>query len=262
MPGSDFSMTKSAIQKAARNRLLGAMSARDFEHLIPRMEPVSLPFGLILEAPGKPVETIIFVEHGIASRLVVGAQGEMSESGHIGFEGMTGRSVVLGGEHATNQIQMQVSGGGLAIRAADLLEVMRLSVDLHTLMVRYVLTTIAQGDHTLLSTGQYTVAQRLARWLVMYHDRIDGDHFPVTHELLAMMLNVRRAGITTALHLIEGEHAVRSTRGTIKVLDRTALIKLAGGSYGVPEAEYERLIAPHHPEPMDPAPSQDATILQ
>ncbi|RDJ03733.1 hypothetical protein B5K05_28355 [Rhizobium phaseoli] len=83
--------------------------------------------------------------------------------------------------------------------------------------------------------------QRLARWLLMCHDRLAGD-VPVTHEFLAAMLGVRRSGITEHLHVLEGIHAIKSTRGNVRILDRRALIEVAGGCYGGPEAEYERLI--------------------
>jgi hypothetical protein len=76
----------------------------------------------------------------------------------------------------------------------------------------------------------------------MYHDRIDGDDLPVTHGLLGMMLNVRRAGVTNGIHILEGEHAIRADRGHVHVRDRAKLVAMAGGSYGIPEAEYERLI--------------------
>ncbi|AIC31447.1 helix-turn-helix domain-containing protein (plasmid) [Rhizobium etli bv. mimosae str. IE4771] len=98
-----------------------------------------------------------------------------------------------------------------------------------------------QLAHSALAAAKYSMHQRLARWLLMCHDRLAGD-VPVTHEFLAAMLGVRRSGITEHLHVLEGIHAIKSTRGNVRILDRRALIEVAGGCYGGPEAEYERLI--------------------
>ena len=86
------------------------------------------------------------------------------------------------------------------------------------------------------------VGQRLARWLLMCHDRVNGDELPLTHEFLSIMLAVRRAGVTEAIHVLEGAGIIRARRAFITILDRERLEETAGESYGVPEAEYERLI--------------------
>ena len=83
---------------------------------------------------------------------------------------------------------------------------------------------------------------RLARWLLMCHDRLDGDEIPVTHEFLSMMLGVQRSGATLAVQTLEGNRLIKARRGRITVVNREALLALANGSYGAPEAEYARLI--------------------
>jgi hypothetical protein len=93
-----------------------------------------------------------------------------------------------------------------------------------------------------LANARFAVTQRLARWILMSHDRLDGDDMPLTHDLLALMLGVRRGGVTTSLHVLEGEHMIKSTRGNVWVIDRSKLEAMAGDSYGSPEAEYERVI--------------------
>ncbi|MBY2944520.1 winged helix-turn-helix domain-containing protein, partial [Rhizobium leguminosarum] len=82
----------------------------------------------------------------------------------------------------------------------------------------------------------------LARWILMCHDRLEGNNLAITHEFLALMLGVRRSGVTNELHVLEGVHAIRSTRGNVRIVDREKLIEIAGGCYGVPEREYERLL--------------------
>jgi hypothetical protein len=84
--------------------------------------------------------------------------------------------------------------------------------------------------------------ERLARWLLMCHDRLDGDNLAVTHEFLSLMLGVRRSGVTDHLHILEGMGAIRSTRGNVRVRSREKLLDIAGGSYGIPEREYEKVL--------------------
>ncbi|NNH68144.1 Crp/Fnr family transcriptional regulator, partial [Rhizobium laguerreae] len=114
--------------------------------------------------------------------------------------------------------------------------------EVRQLLLRYVHTCELQLAHSALAAAKFNVHQRLARWLLMCHDRIDGNHLPLTHDFLALMLGIRRAGVTNELHILEGMHAIKSTRGNVRILDRNKLIEIAGGCYGVPELEYERLI--------------------
>jgi CRP-like cAMP-binding protein len=97
---------------------------------------------------------------------------------------------------------------------------------------------------TVLANAHYPVDERLARWLLMCHDRWDGDVLPLTHEFMAVMLAVRRPSVTTALHVLEGNRFIRAERGCVTIRDRSALEEFAGDSYGPPEREYERLIGP------------------
>jgi hypothetical protein len=101
-----------------------------------------------------------------------------------------------------------------------------------------------QLAQTALAAAKYSMHQRLARWLLMCHD---GAELPLTHDFLALMLGVRRAGVTGQLHILEGMHAIRSTRGVVRILDRGKLIDIAGGCYGLPEREYDRLIGKKEP---------------
>jgi hypothetical protein len=137
---------------------------------------------------------------------------------------------------------MQIAGHGYAVDASDaqaLLDHPAARLLLH----RYVHTCELQLAHTALSIARYTLSQRLARQILMCHDRIDGNDVMLTHGCLAVMLGVRRASITDQLHLLEGHRAIRSTRGHIRILDRNLLIEIAGGCYGTPEEAYARLIA-------------------
>ncbi len=99
-----------------------------------------------------------------------------------------------------------------------------------------------QTAHSALANGRYTIQERLARWLLMCHDRLGKDDLPLTHEFLSLMLGIRRSGVTEALHALEGVQIVKAGRGHIHLRDRLRLEEIAGGCYGVPEAEYAKLI--------------------
>jgi CRP-like cAMP-binding protein len=123
-----------------------------------------------------------------------------------------------------------------------LLEAIHTSAPLRKLLMKYMQTLSTQTSYTALSNAVHHVDERLARWLLMCHDRVDGDEFALTHEFLSLMLAVRRPSVTTALHVLEGNGFIRSVRGYITILDRAALETFAADAYGRPEEEYRRLI--------------------
>lgn len=113
---------------------------------------------------------------------------------------------------------------------------------LHALLLRYVQCLTIQIAGTALFNTRYKVEQRLARWLLMCHDRTEGDELPTTHQFLSLMLGINRPGLTAAVSAFERSAMIESRRGTITICNREALLALAGASYGAPKAEYARLI--------------------
>jgi CRP-like cAMP-binding protein len=218
------------------------MSADDFARLRPYLEPAELNLRDVLVEPGQPITHVYFVEYGLASVVAMGLDGEPIEVGHIGREGMSGQSVLLGVDRTPDQTFIQVAGSGLRMPVEALRAGISESPVLHALLLRFVQTTIIQLAQTALANGRFIVQQRLARWLLMCHDRLDGDDLPLTHEFLSLMLGVRRASVTEALHLLEGVAIVKAGRGHVEVLDREKLEEIAGACYGIPEREYRRLI--------------------
>ena len=124
---------------------------------------------------------------------------------------------------------------------AKLTEALEASESLRHLMLRHVHVFQTQMSFTALANARYKVDERLARWLLMSHDRIGDPDMPLTHEFLSLMLGVRRPGVTSALNRFEKNGFIRARRGGVTVLDRPALEDLANGCYGAAEAEYERL---------------------
>lgn len=203
-------------------------------------ERIRMELGQELERPGEEPPYVYFPESGIASVIAVSTSKKV-ETAMIGFEGMTGTSLVLGGDRAPLLVLVQAPGWALRLSREDFLATLDVP-DLHRLWLRYAHVLMVQITHTALANGTGTLVQRLARWLVMWSDRVQEPNFRVTHDYIAVLLGVRRAGITVALHILEGEHLIRSDRNHIAVLDRAGLVAAAAGFYGAPEEEYQRLI--------------------
>ncbi|RWY68572.1 Crp/Fnr family transcriptional regulator [Rhizobium leguminosarum] len=235
------------LQRRVNNKLLRRFPEDAFELLAPFLEPVDLPVKRPLMLPRKPIEHVCFIESGLASMVAESAEGRSLEVRHIGREGIAGYPVILGVDRTPNKTFMQVSGHGFQVAKEDFLPTLE-NADVRQLLLRYVHTCELQLAHTALAAAKFNMHQRLARWLLMCHDRIEGNDLPLTHDFLALMLGVRRAGVTDELHILEGMHAIKSTRGNVRILDRDMLIEIAGGCYGVPEQEYERLIE-NSPQP-------------
>jgi CRP-like cAMP-binding protein len=228
--------------KKIRNTLLLALSEDDRGRLVPDLKAMEMPVYTPLEEPAEPIEHVYFMDSGIASVVAVGSGDRKIEIGLVGREGMTGAAVVLGAESSPHETYIQAAGGGHRIRATKLQKGMRESASLTVLLLRYAQVFSVQTAHTAVANARGKLEERLARWLLMAHDRIDGDELPLTHEFIALMLGVRRAGVTEGIESLERENMISGRRGRVTVLDRAALEKRAAGYYGVPEREYRRLI--------------------
>ena len=149
---------------------------------------------------------------------------------------MSGLAVVLGNGRSPNENFMQVGGAGRRISSPKLRAAMKQSRSLQSVFLHFVHAFMNQVSSTALSNGTASVEERLARWLLMAHDRLDGDEIPLTHEFLSLMLGVRRAGVTVALNALEGKAVIRLARGQIFVVDRKGLKTSANGCYAEPGA--------------------------
>ncbi|MFZ0851556.1 MAG: Crp/Fnr family transcriptional regulator [Hyphomicrobiaceae bacterium] len=228
-------------RRISRNRLLARLPANELALLEPHLERVALPLRKQLETRSRRIEHAYFIEDGIASVVANGTRDDSIEVGLIGAEGMTAIAVILGAERAPHATFMQVAGSGLRLPSDALRQAMEQSAVLHRTLTRYAHTFFVQTTYTALTNGRSKVEERLARWLLMAHDRIAGDELPLTHEFLAIMLGVRRSGVTTALLTLKEAELIEYRRGLIRITNREGLKKAANGAYGGPEAEFEKL---------------------
>lgn len=221
-----------------RNLLLALLPAADLALLQPHLELTELKPRQVLADYDTPISHAYFPESGIASMVVASPDGHVAEAHMFGREGMAGLSIVLFTEQVPAKLFVQIGGKAWRIAAPELQALFARSPALHRLLLRYVHTALMQTAYTALSNAAHTIEQRLARWLLMAHDRVDDDEIGFTHEFLALMLNVRRPSVTTALHLLEGDGLIRGSRARVFIRDREGLVSLAHAAYGVPEAAY------------------------
>jgi CRP-like cAMP-binding protein len=225
-----------------RNRLLAALSPTDRALLQPHLRFLAVAVRHEMERSNRRIDTVYFMEAGIASVVAVQADETQVEVGLIGSEGMTGSAVVLGGDQSPLSTYIQVAGEAQLIKADELRKAMRASDSLKSLLLKYVQVFMVQTTHTAISNARSHIDRRLARWILMAHDRTGDKTLPLTHEFLSLMLSVRRPGVTEALQSLRRQQLIESGRNKIVILNRNGIVKLAGPSYGVPEQEYRRLI--------------------
>lgn len=229
-------------QYSIRNRLLKVLSTDDFARLAPHLHFEELSVQQMLISANHPVKYLYFLESGVSSITAEGSNGR-AEVGLIGREGLVGAvPVVTGSDRVPHDHFMQVPGAGHRIDADALRKAAEESRTLCRLLLRYVQAEFMQVRQTAYVNASYTIETRLARWLLMCHDRMDGGELLLKHEFLSMMLGVQRTGVTLALQNLEGGRCIRARRGRITVTDRELLETVAEGSYGAPEAEYAQLI--------------------
>jgi CRP-like cAMP-binding protein len=225
-----------------RNMLLAALSPADLALLTPHLKPLELKLRYDMEQPNKPIGDVYFMDKGIASVVAVQSRGTRAEVGLVGREGMTGTAIVLGSDRSPHETYIQVAGEGQRISSDQLRKAMKASESLHGLLLRYVQAFMVQTAHTAIANARAKLDERLSRWILMAHDRMASNTLALTHEFLALMLGVRRAGVTEALHSLTSQKLIETGRGHVVVRDRKGIERIAGDSYGSPEKEYRRLI--------------------
>ncbi len=218
-----------------RNLLLASLSSADLALLQPDLDPVSLELKQVLESANEPITHNYFIDHGLASVVASNGNKRRIEVGLVGFEGMSGLAVVLGNDRSPNENFMQVGGDGRRISSDRLIAAMQESPSLQRVLLNFVHSFMNQISSTALSNGTSSIEDRLARWLLMAHDRLDDDAIPLTHEFLSLMLGVRRAGVTVALNALERKGVISLTRGQILITDREGLKASANGAYHEPD---------------------------
>jgi CRP-like cAMP-binding protein len=221
-----------------QNRLLAGLAPASFERLRPFLQPVALKRRAILQDYHHPIEHVYFIERGVASLLVRTQRDGPVEVAIVGRLGFVGVAATLGMQRSPNRCLMSVPGYALRIAVPDLRRAAHRYPDIQQQLFSYVHALLVQNAQTTLCSARHSLEERLSRWLLLAADRLDDRVIPVTHEMLSVILGVRRASITTTLAELEQSGGLVRQRGGIEVCDRAALELRACECYQIIASEY------------------------
>jgi len=227
------------------NHLLELLSENERELLLQRCEKVELTFGDVLCQPNQRYQYLYFPLGGFIS-LVTRLKGHKPlEMGLIGNEGMLGVTLALGITTVPTQAVVQGAGSAWRIKVAPLQKLLHQCPRLQHLLQQYLFVLMQQLSQSAACAHFHGLDRRLARWLLMSHDRAHADHFHLTHQFLADMLGVRRSGVTVAASLMQQQQLISYTRGNISILDRSALVEMACDCYQAAVDDYTKMLGLH-----------------
>lgn len=230
------------IHVPGENRLLSMLPAEDRERILGTMVRVDTQHGETLFRQHEPIPAVDFPLHGVLSVVVVMHDGGVAEVGTVGNEGMAGIALAMGTDHSPARGFYQVPGSAYRMSAQAFRAEMEKEGAFAKIMRLYVQAFLNQVSQSAACNRLHPVEQRLCRWILMSHDRSDGDRIALTQEFLAQMLGVRRATVSVAAALIQKAGMIRYNRGIIHVLDRERLEQSSCECYAVVRREFERLL--------------------
>ena len=225
-----------------QNQLLAALPMTALQRWLPHLEPVELPLGQVLYESGAAMSFVYFPTNSIVSLLYVLEDGASAEIAVVGFEGLVGISIFMGGGSTPSRAVVQSAGSGYRLRA----DVIKAEFDhagpvMH-LLLRYTQALITQMAQTAVCNRHHSLDQQLCRWLLLSLDRLQSNQLVMTQELIANMLGVRREGVTEAALKLQRAGLISYVRGHINVLDRPGLEGRTCECYEVVKKEYDRLL--------------------
>ena len=226
-----------------QNRILAALSPEEFERLSPHLEEVELHLGDILSRPDEKIEYVYFPHHSTISLIALMKDGSEIEVGVIGNEGVFGLPLVLGTSSIPLQAVVQIGSSATRIKAAAFIEEVNRCGRLNKILLQYAQAFLIQTAQAAACNRLHHLDERLARWLLTCQDRTKSDRLQLTHEFIAVMLGVRRAGVSEAAHRLQAEGLINYTRGSIEILDRQRLEAASCECYTIVKREFDRLSA-------------------
>lgn len=224
------------------NRLLDRLPTEEYERLVPLLELVHLVAAQNLYGVNDPIPHVYFPKTGMVSVVILLEDGRQVESGTVGNEGLVGLPVVLGFALSTHQVMCQVPGDCLRLAVSPFMEAVGRSPQLYALLQRYVALSLRTTAQIVACNALHPVLERLCRWLLMIHDRVATEAFPITQEFLAGMLGVRRQTISIIAGTLQKAGLVTYRRGVVRILNREGLEECTCECYGAMKASYDQIV--------------------
>ena len=231
------------LRKSNENYILAHLLPEDYERIQSHLEPVELRHGQVVQEAGEIMEYVYFPQNSMISLISHTAAGESVEVGIVGFEGMSNISSVLRVERAPHEAMVQIPDGAMRMKVRALREEFKRGGALQDMLLRYTQGLLLQTSQVAACNRLHTISERLARWLLMSYDRCACVDLPFTQEFLALMLGVRRAGVTEAALILQAEGYINYRRGRIQITDREGLEDYSCDCYEVVKAEFDLLTA-------------------
>ncbi len=226
-----------------KNRLLAALPREEYELILPHLGHTSFKLGEVIYESGGEMEHIYFPTTAIISLLYMMENGASAEMGMAGNEGLVGVALFMGGNSMPNRAVVQSAGDAVRMGVPVLRSEFARGGAFQRLLLRYTQALITQMSQTAVCNRLHAIEQRLCRWLLLSHDRLDSDELVMTQELIANMLGVRREGVTAAAGRLQEQGFISYVRGRIRILDRRGLEEAVCECYKVVKDEYDRLLA-------------------
>ena len=230
------------IHVKGENRLLAALPRHEYRRLHRHLEKVSLPLKDILYEANGPIPHVFFPLNGVVSLVIIVEGNVTLEVGTIGNEGMVGTPVFLGADSSPTRAISQVPGEALRMETKVFQEKMKEGGPLYGLVQRYTQAMINQISQSLVCNHRHSVNKRMCRWLLLSHDRVGTDEFPLTQEFLAQMLGVRRPTVSAVAATLQKAGLISYHRGRMTVLNRKGLEAASCECYEVVAKELDRLL--------------------
>jgi CRP-like cAMP-binding protein len=231
----------------SKNRILAALPADEYERLLPHLKTVPLEYKQVLYEPHKTLRYAYFPEDSIVSMVTTLIDKTIVEVGLAGREGMVCVATFLGANSSPHQGIVQGGGYAQRIKASVLRDEFKRGGKLQDLLLRYTQAHLVMIAQTSVCNRLHALEERLSRWLLLIHDRVDGDQFLLTQDIISMMLGAQRTGVTDAAGTIQKKGIISYSRGKIIVLDRQKLEETACECYWIVREEYDRLTGARTP---------------
>ncbi len=235
-------MPQNVVPVPLQNKILAALPAEEYARIHPTLVAVSLSVGERLYKTEGRIEYVYFPTTAVVSFVAHLKEGASVEVGLVGNEGMLGIPLILGDNLSPNDAIVQIPRLAMRMKSSALITELKRAEQLRFLLLRFTLASLKQISQTAACNRSHHVAERLARWLLTCHDRVQGEEINVTQEVIAEMLGTRRSGVNEAAMQLQSAGLTRHSRGHITILNRTGLENFACECYAAVKIEFERLL--------------------